>query len=383
MKDNIVSQDEYQPKFENIGWTLGNACPYGCKQCYSEKVRVFGCEIEDWMIRRIILQLKKIDVKTVNLGGNEPIFTNGLNAGRSKLPDIIDQLILNNIVVGLTTAGISVKELEKRFPSQLRKLNDVDISIDSPIPEKHNKNRGANIFSVAMKALDICQKLNIEHTLVMCGMNWNLNLFDLKELLRLAKYTDSNLRINFLKPTDPKHIKLMPTAKQYYDTFNFLMDNCEPIEIGESLLASTFQKEHIGCSCGTKSFRIHSITPDGKIPISPCVYMHDYRVGDLCKDEISDIVISPEFKSFQERRNNPELIKSCNDCGYIKSCRGGCTARAYYTSGMNTLFVPDSYCLKKYEEEGAIKKVYPFATKKDDKILVHRNYLCTLIVKPI
>lgn len=50
--------------------------------------------------------------------------------------------------------------------------------------------------------------------------------------------------------------------------------------------------------------RINSITPDGKIPVSPCVYMHDYRVGDLLKDDIFDIVNSEQFKAFKIRKEN-------------------------------------------------------------------------------
>ena len=57
--------------------------------------------------------------------------------------------------------------------------------------------------------------------------------------------------------------------------------------------------------------RINSITPDGKIPVSPCVYMHDYRVGDLLTDDIFDIVNSEQFNSFKIRKENYEKIEGC------------------------------------------------------------------------
>ena len=53
---------------ENIGWTLGNDCPYRCHHCYSMSARRKGMNLETWMIDRIVDQLGRLEVKTVNLG---------------------------------------------------------------------------------------------------------------------------------------------------------------------------------------------------------------------------------------------------------------------------------------------------------------------------
>ena len=82
-------------------------------------------------------------------------------------------------------------------------------------------------------------------------------------------------------------------------------------------------------ACGIYSMRINSITPDGKIPVSPCVYMHDYRVGDLLKDDIFDIINSEQFKAFKTRKDNYKNIEGCKDCDKADICRGGCFAMAY------------------------------------------------------
>ena len=65
----------------NVGWTLGNDCPYRCTHCYSFSARNRGMDLEDWMVERIVGELVSLPVETVNLGGNEPIFTNGLKIG--------------------------------------------------------------------------------------------------------------------------------------------------------------------------------------------------------------------------------------------------------------------------------------------------------------
>ena len=94
-------------------------------------------------------------MKTVNLGGNEPIFTNGIRIADTLLPYIVESLVDAGIVVGLTTSGITLLKLEQLYPHVVDLLNDIDVSLDSPNPEEHNRNRGASLYGQACKALDI------------------------------------------------------------------------------------------------------------------------------------------------------------------------------------------------------------------------------------
>ena len=161
---------------KNIGWTLGNDCPLHCSQCYSFSVRKKGKNLSKKIIDRVINQILKLNIETVNLGGNEPIFTNGLDIKKSLLPYILKKLNENNINVGITTSGITLTVLKDFYPETLKYINDVDISLDSPIEEEHNRNRGGNIYNIAIKALQIAEKNNIPHTIIMCAMNWNFTI---------------------------------------------------------------------------------------------------------------------------------------------------------------------------------------------------------------
>jgi radical SAM protein with 4Fe4S-binding SPASM domain len=139
-----------------------------------------------------------------------------------------------------------------------------------------------------------------------------------------------------------------------------------------------------GCPCGTKSFRIHSIDPSGRVQVSPCVYAHDYRVGDLLKDDLSAILGSPQFEVFRTRRSNPETINECGGCKHLLLCRGGCTSRAYLWSQFTGGNIPaqhakDPYCLRDFTGDTSCS--VPTRTKQD-VLLVHRDYLCTVIVDP-
>ena len=313
-----------QSGIENIGWTLGNDCPYRCPHCYSSIVRNRGRNLEVKDIDRIVGQLCSIGVKTVNLGGNEPLFTNGPDPKRTLLPYIIRSLYEAGITVGLTTAGVTLTYLEQLYPDAVLLLNDVDVSLDSPFAEEHNKNRGASLYNLALKAIGICQEHDIDRTIVTCGMRWNLSERHIDALINLGRTLKSLIRINFMKPTEPQHMELVPDAKTFYRACHQLFANCKVIEMGEPLGSTMVGEQSRGCPCGTKSFRIHSITPAGIIPVSPCVYAHDYKVGDLLTDDLADIVASPQFEAFRQRRSNPSSILECNGCQFLEQCRGGC-----------------------------------------------------------
>ena len=339
-------------------------------------------------VDRIVEQLATFRVRTVNLGGNEPIFTSGLNPEDTILPYIIRSLHDAGIVVGFTTSGVTLNYIDQFCPNVLDLVNDVDISLDSPFAEEHNKNRGAQLFNHAIRALGICNERGISHTAVMCGMNWNLSDRHIDELVRLASEYRALVRINFMKPTKAEHMEMVPDVVSYYRAAARLLSRCQAVEMGESLVATAARVQHSGFPCGTKSFRIHSITPDGKVPVSPCVYAHDYKVGDLLKDDLNDIIHSLQFEAFRNRRERPETVDGCRDCRYIESCRGGCASRAYLTkkfmTGRIDLSSRDPYCLRDLENSGRarpnINDVEAFP--ESGIVLVHRDYLCTLIARP-
>jgi radical SAM protein with 4Fe4S-binding SPASM domain len=371
-------------QIRNIGWTLGNDCPYRCGHCYSMSARLKGRNLKTWMVDRVVGELAGNEIETVNLGGNEPLFTNGIDPRRTLLPYIVEQLTRRGILVGLTTAGITLAYLEKHHPETVALLNDIDISFDSPFRDEHNKNRGANLYESAIQALKIAQRRNIPHSIILCAMSWNFSPRHIHALVELARRHGSHVRINPVKPVEPGHMQVELSARQYYEGFQLLTDLCDVVELGEPPLASIAGSPHArGCPCGRTSFRIHSITPDGKIPVSPCVYLHDFKVGDLLVDDLYDIVRSPQFRAMRRRNGNPEVIEGCDGCSLLQSCRGGCAARSYLTNLHSTqkrrLFTRDPYCPR---DESPEESHRPAALHHSEMRLVHQDYLCTWIGIP-
>jgi radical SAM protein with 4Fe4S-binding SPASM domain len=217
----------------------------------------------------------------------------------------------------------------------------------------------------------------------MAGMNWNFTEKHLSELLSICKYYDAFVRINVMKPLNKNQMGQILTPKQFNDGFKFLFKNCKTVENGETVLRTLSGVDNNRrCPCGISSFRIHSITPNGEIFVSPCVYLHDYKSSkDLLKNELSDIVLSDEFKVFRQRNANPNMIKGCEECKFVQTCGGGCAARSYLhnaiATGKKSFICKDPYCPIDFSGD------FPKSEdKKDIGRLVHMDYLCTWIGEP-
>lgn len=383
--DEFGDAPETPASIKNIGWTLGNDCPYRCKHCYSMSARRRGANMSRSIVDRVVGQLALNGVETVNLGGNEPLFTNGPKLADTMMPYIIQELHSANIEVGLTTSGISLVYLYHHFREAFDLLNDVDVSFDSPIPEEHNRNRGAKLFDQAVEALEICQSERKPHSCIMAGMNWNFTPSRLRALVALARKYQANIRINPVKPVEPAHMNIALPPEQYYLGFETLMSLCDSIDLGEPPLGAVTGFESAArCPCGRTSFRIHSITPDGAIYVSPCVYLHDYKsTSNLLTTDLYEIIHSPEFIVFRQRNKNPHLINGCADCSLLQSCGGGCAARSYlhhvHSTGVKSMTSQDPYCPRDQALGYSFPSIPNVVTSQR---LVHMDYLCTWIGSP-
>jgi radical SAM protein with 4Fe4S-binding SPASM domain len=193
------------------------------------------------------------------------------------------------------------------------------------------------------------------------------------------------VRINPVKPVDPEHMAIALPPAMYYRGFSRLMELCRPVDLGEPPIAAvTGFAGARRCPCGRTSFRIHSITPDGGIYVSPCVYLHDYKSEhDLLRHDLADIIASPQFRVFRQRNRNPEQVADCDGCDLLAGCGGGCSARSYlyhlHRTGERTMLARDPYCPRE------VRPDHPFP--QDPRLeggqqLVHMDYLCTWIGKP-
>ena len=370
---------------QNVGWTVGNYCPYNCKHCYSASVRKSEAGLTKTICDKIISELHELGIKTVNIGGNEPIFTNGSDLSKSLLPYIIISLHNKGLDVGITTSGITLLHLYEHYRNVFDLINDFDISLDSPFKDEHNTNRGANLYDQAIKTLNICHKERKAATIIMTAMNWNFDKRHIDSLLDLCRRTSSYFRFNVMRPIVKEHMALILSPEQYFAGFIYLIEKAEILDLSDPVIKSICKTETSfkRCPCGINSFRINGMAKDGAIGISPCVYLHDFKSSmDVVTHGIAAIINSHEFAKFKERYDNPQTIKGCQDCPVYDICGGGCAARAYlhnlHLNGDADLMVNDPYCPIGHVE---FRSLTP-SLFQEVKNLVHMNYLCTFIGRP-
>ena len=163
---------------------------------------------------------------------------------------------------------------------------------------------------------------------------------------------------------------------------------CHQVDLGEPLLATAAATSRQGLPLRAHELP-HPLDHAGRQdPRSPCVYLHDYKVGNLLTDDIFDIVRSPQFRSSAGATATPTLVEGCAGCPKLETCRGGCAARSYlhhlHEDGERSLFVKDPYCIVEAREEmgDAFPSVPAEAAAAGGQVMVHRDYLCTWIGEP-
>ncbi len=368
-------------KITNIGWSIGTFCNAKCKHCYSWKTRM---NVDQYLTKEeidiISGRLIKFGIQTVNLGGNEPIFTHGPDPEKSVLPYIIRKFTEANIPVGITTNGYTAIYLYETDKEVFKMVNDWDFSLDSLSNDEHNKNRGIDCLDWVKRGLSICSKEGSPKSLVLCGMNWNLNEQNLFALLQFARENQAEIRINTLKPTQPHHFELLPSIEQIYRAFSYLFNNTKTITLGDPVFGVMTEVKQNGCACGDKSFRILPKNKNGEVQITPCVYLI-FPSGNLLSDDVENIIKNEEFSCLYNRK--VAIPQFCKDikCRYIEECRGGCASRAYLISG--SLDQPDPYCPILYQQQGLELPSFKKIELQSVGIRVHDNYLCTWIGEPL
>lgn len=276
--------------YKIVGWSLGNDCPYRCEHCYSFMIRNKGKDICISDIDLIIKELKINNTKTVVLGGNEPIFTNGINPKKTLLPYIIKELRKAKINPVLISSGYSTNYLFKNHLEEFRQIEHVITSFDSPFEDEHNNNRGANLFDTAIKSLEFCKKENIKCSILMVAQKWNFERSHIDALLLLAKNHGAYIRINKMKAVEKKHQNMIPNREHLEKGFNYLFENSNTHIVTDPSLAVFFDTNlNQKCYCGNTTSRINSISPQGVISISPCIYMHKHKLGDIKQDPLKQI----------------------------------------------------------------------------------------------
>ncbi len=333
-----------------LGVGLTSACTFSCRHCYSG-----GGDSPVEMDRDTLFRfLSACSVESINLGTGESCLYPGFH-------DILDELFRLNIPVALTTAGPSIEAMSDE---EVRKLHDVDFSLDFPEREPHDNWRAEGAFDMVCRGIDRCRSLGVTASVAMCLMKQNASR--MKDMCSLCGDLGVSLRVNAYKAVKGKEFE--PDYDSFWHAMKTLFAEAKAVACSEPVVNAALAAYHRpgaefpvkGSPCGVSSLRLR---PGGEI--MPCVYwdhspvtMEKFLSGEMDLPFGCDLH-QPAF---------------CDGCDWFDVCRGGCSGRRLYTGRSQ----PDIYCFMK---EG--RRVPQLARKPvlkgDDYI--HASYLCTIIAE--
>lgn len=320
-----------------INWTLSYKCNFTCSHCYSRDE--VATELPTEQIKQIVDLLVEQQVPFINFGGGEPLI-------RHDLLEITRYATDKGLNVSMNSNGWL---LDHATAQQIKDagFKSVGISIDSADGASHDEFRNQNgSFERATAALDALHAVGVKTT--MSSVISQINFKEFRSLLDLARqHQASQLFLHNFKCSGrgfKNRDDLDLTPQQWKD---FYLEALQVKSATKDLLIS-FDDPVIaslpgyddnplvkGSSCGKLSLHLRpngDITPCGFIPLA---------VGNILTDDFADLWYnSPVLNSMR----NKEAKGKCQGCGAYQDCLGGCTARAFATTG--DLSEPDPHCWK-------------------------------------
>ncbi|AMV72403.1 GeoRSP system radical SAM/SPASM protein [Desulfuromonas carbonis] len=320
-----------------FNWTLSFRCNFSCSHCYSRDE--IAEELSTADLKRIVDILADRQVPFINFGGGEPLI-------REDLFEVATYASSKGLRVSMNSNGwlidgaVGQKLKDAGFAS-------VGISLDSADALLHDDFRNMpGSYDRALRALDSLRSVGLAST--MSSVISRINYRDYPRLLDLARsYGVGQVYLHNFKCSgrgfkNREELDLDPGEwKAFYQEALQVKAETTDLNISfdDPVIASLpgYQENPLvkGSSCGKLSLHLRpngDITPCGFIPLV---------VGNILRDDFDAIWYdSPVLKGMRHK----EATGKCSGCGSFADCLGGCTARAFATTG--EFNQPDPHCWK-------------------------------------
>ena len=329
----------------NVGWGITNACNMNCKFCYSKDTRhsTSDTTLKDW-IKFVDENHEYID--SINYGTGENAISNDffkfISYVRENYPSITQSLTSNGYIYERVSKDPELYDIYKKS------IDEVDVSLDFAIPEKHNFFRGQpKAYDWAINTLKMLQKDKKTATIVFVGFEETMT-----------------------PESDNKEInkKFILSYKTLMSALEYINEKYKVVTLSDVLLGNIYTREKdIKENTGIDSIRI---LPDGSICPSTYLITKDFRNKYNIKQE--NVLSKVKFEDFIEA----PIPEKCKDCEIRNKCKGGVYDRRMLWN--KTLKERDPYC--PFENNDDINKKQ-FKTLKKKRVSVHDGYLPTMFFK--
>jgi len=318
-----VSDEKYIPLV--VSWNVTLKCNLKCAHCY---INATDTEMTDELstdaAKMLIHQITEVSRPLLILSGGEPLL-------REDIYEIIRYGADRGLRMGMGSNGILIDD---EVAQKLKEAGmwTVAISLDSSVPEKHDKFRGVEgCWEHAVNAIKALKKAGIEVQINCIVTHQNYDEID--DIMALAESLGvDNFHLFFLVPTGRGTDIEDITPEMYEDMIKNTLAktmkhklNVKPSCAPQFMRVAKEQGVDMsrwvrGCMAGLYYCRIY---PSGEV--TPCPYM-PVSLGNIRDKSFKDIWFNSPV--FEDLRDFDRLKGKCGDCEHREIC-GGCRARAY------------------------------------------------------
>lgn len=326
----------------SVGIGLTNACNLACAHCYRDTQTINYLSLEQ--VKKIC---DSIPVDAMGMGTGENILN-------PEFIEIASYLSDRGVKISIASNGHSLTSAPEHI---LKMFSDVELSMDFPTETEQDRFRGPGNWALVHQAIERCQRLGIEVSILSTLMCTNYHKMD--RMVALARSNGCNLRVNAYQAVKTDAYRL--SFAQFWEGYQRLFSAGLVVACSEPVVRAVMGLEDVRSPCGRHSIRIN---PRGQI--IPCVYWpvegtNGLGIKDLSK--LGEQVL--EESAFQDARIDPPVASSC-------ACQGGCASRRALN---HELDAHDEYC--PWDRGETIKLEWKPAPAKD---LMRTGNVCTTVV---
>jgi len=326
----------------SVGIGLTNDCNLNCAHCYRDTQ-----SINNLSLNQVKEVYESIPVDAMGMGTGENILN-------PEFIEIASYLSDKGVKLSIASNGHSLTTVPEHI---LKMFNDVELSIDYPSEIEQDTLRGPGNWALVHKAIERCQNLGVEVSILATLMCTNFDKMD--QMVALARSNGCNLRVNAYQAVKTELFRL--SFDQFWEGYQRLFSIGLVVACSEPVVRAVMGLSDIQSPCGRRSIRIN---PRGQI--IPCVYWPMNRTDSLTIKDLSRLNSRVlEEDTFLEAQFNPPAAINC-------ACQGGCASRRALN---NNLDAHDEYC--PWDRGETINLEWKPAPAKD---LMRTGNVCTTVV---
>lgn len=312
-------------KFPSCYFEINSTCNLNCIHCYNDSNGENRIVVSFEIIKNVIDELKKKEVKILSLSGGEPI----LHPDFEKIVKYTNDL---DIDVHVATNGILLNIVNLDI---LKALKSIQISLDGACEKTHEKIR--NKKGCFQKVIDNILYLNkvypqINEKLSLKMVINKLNKEEILDYINLAKSLSiKDVRLSFMVLTgraeNNNEINL-----SYDEKLSLIKDVNNEIPNHPSMNISSLGTTDV-CPFTTEKEEVtFGIRIDYNGDVYPCQTISDkkFSFGNINENNISNILTDKKLSEFlYEMRERQKYIQKCGKCVWKKQCNGGCVGTSF------------------------------------------------------